>query len=59
MRLFQRKRKCNEKYKLVIEKLSKEMYLSQWRDGDEFKKEIEEIKVYAKKVKTETWNILK
>ena len=38
MRLFQRKRKCNEKYKLVIEKLSKEMYLSQWRDGDEFKK---------------------
>ena len=53
-RLFQRKGKCKEKYKLIIETISKEMYLSQWRDGDEFKKEMGEIKVCAKKIKTET-----
>ena len=54
MRLFQRKGKCNEKYKVIIETISKEMYLSQWRDGDEFKKEMGEIKVCAKIIKIET-----
>lgn len=48
------------KIQLVIEKLSKEMYLSQWRDGDEFKKRNwGNQSLCKKKVKTETWNILK
>ena len=37
MKLVQRKGKYNEKYKVVIKTISKEMYLSQWSDGDGLK----------------------
>ena len=49
MRLVQIKGKYNEKYKVIIKTISKEMYLSQWKDGDELKKEIEEIKVFMQR----------
>ena len=48
-RLVQRKGKYNEKYKVIIKTISKERYLLQWRDGDELKKEIEEIKVFVQR----------
>ena len=48
-RLVQRKGKYNEKYKVIIKTISKERYLLQWRDGDELKKEIEEIKVIVQR----------
>ena len=34
MGLVQRKGKYNEKYKVIIKTIPKEMYLSQRRDGD-------------------------
>ena len=35
--------------KVIIKTISKEMYISQWRDGDELKNVIEEIKVFVQK----------
>lgn len=43
------KKKYNKKYKVIIKTISKEMYQSQSRDGDELKKEVEEVKVFMQR----------
>ena len=55
MRLVQRKGK--KKILSIIKTISKQMYLSEWRYGDELEKEIEEIKSLCKERKAEMWNI--
>ena len=60
MRLVQRKGKYNEKYKVIIKIISKEMQISQWIASDELKKKKRGNQSFcANKVKTDTWNIYK